>query len=262
MNNIDKKHAPGKNRTARNTLNLLSVTIYKLTLGLSVTKMSSILGKKTSLEIIDKVDIGFLLKYIILPVLNIWAKHAEGTSNIPETGPAIIAPNHMSYLDHFLVAKFVVGERKRKVHILTKKEHTINPLHMLWYRLFFEKYITMIPIDRQMGRDGLRVAEEYLKNGCVLMIYPEGTRSLDGKLQSGKKGIGTLVRRTSSPVIPVGIKGTFEILPKGKFWPSNKKADIFFGEQLIFNVEPPQIITDTIMKRIAELSGQEIKIEG
>ncbi len=218
--------------------------------------MSSILSKKTSLEMIDKVDIGFLMKYVILPILGKWVRRVEGASNIPETGPAIIAPNHLSYLDHFLVAKFVVGGRKRKVHILTKKEHTINPLHMLWYRLFFEKYITMIPIDRQMGRDGLRVAEEHLKNGCVLMLYPEGTRSLDGKLQSGKKGIGTLVRRTSSPVIPVGIKGTFEILPKGKFWPSNKKADIFFGEQLIFNVEPPKTITDTIMKKIAELSGQ------
>jgi len=210
----------------------------------------------------DKIRLGFFLKNIILPILDNWVRHVEGASNIPEAGPAIIAPNHLSYLDHFLIGKFVLTERKRKVHILTKKEHTINPLHMLWYRLFFEKYVTMIPIDRKMGRDGLRVAEEYLNNGCVLMLYPEGTRSLDGKLQSGKSGIGTLVRRTSTPVIPVGIKGTFEILPKGRFWPTKQKADVSFGEKLVFNGEPPKAITDTIMKKIAELSGQEIKIEG
>jgi len=210
----------------------------------------------------DKIRLNFFYKFVIGPILDSWVRRVEGASNIPESGPAIIAPNHISYLDHFLVGKYVLTERNRKVHILTKKEHTTDSMHMLWYRLFFERYVTMIPIDRQIGRDGLRAAEEYLNNGCVLLLYPEGTRSLDGRLQSGKSGIGTLVRRTSAPVIPVGVKGTFEILPKGKFWPNNKKADITFGEKLVFNGEPSKTITDTIMKKIAELSGQEYKFAG
>ena len=208
----------------------------------------------------DKISLNLFYKWVIGPILDNWVRHARGASNIPESGPAIIAPNHISYLDHFLVGKFVLTERKRKVHILTKKEH-INPLHMLWFRLFFERYVTMIPIDRKIGKDGLRVAEQYLKEGCVLLLYPEGTRSLDGRLQKGKNGIGTLVRRTSAPVIPVGVRGTFEILPKGQSLPSNKKAEISFGEKLIFNGEPPKTITNKIMKRIAELSGQEYEFE-
>ena len=209
----------------------------------------------------DKINLNLFYRCVIGPILDSWVRRVEGASNIPAAGPAIIAPNHISYLDHFLVGKYVLTERKRKVHILTKKEHTTDSLHMLWYRLFFERYVTMIPIDRQMGRDGLRIAEEYLKDGCILLLYPEGTRSLDGKLQSGKSGIGTLVRRTSAPVIPVGVKGTYEILPKGKFWPSSQKADISFGEKMVFNGEKPKTITDKIMSRIAQLSGQEYKIE-
>ena len=198
----------------------------------------------------DKICLNLFYRCVIGPILDSWVRRVEGASNIPEAGPVIIAPNHMSYLDHFLVGKFVLTEKKRRVHILTKKEHTTDPLHMLWYRLFFKRYVTMIPIDRQMGREGLRVAEEYLNNGCVLLLYPEGTRSPDGKLQKGKNGIGTLVRRT------------FEILPKGKFWPNNKKADISFGEKLVFNGEPAQSITDSIMNKIAELSGQKYEFAG
>ena len=203
-------------------------------------------------------------KYIVPPIIKLWIKDIRGIENIPKQGPFILAPNHCSYIEHLMIGSILVPYLNRKLHFIAKKEHFESITQSTWHSLW-KKYITYIPIDRSRGEKAIEAALSYAKKGAIIIIYPEGTRSLTGKLQKGKTGVARLALWSKAPVIPLGIKGTFEILPKGKKIPRLKKASFSFGKPMYFNryygkrftQKMLRGVTSHIMKEIARLSGQE-----
>jgi 1-acyl-sn-glycerol-3-phosphate acyltransferase len=208
----------------------------------------------------------WLLKYVLLgPWLRLifWPK-VEGRDNVPENGPAIIASNHLSFSDSIFMPLMV----RRKVTFVAKAEYfTGRGLKGFLMRMFFVGTGT-IPVDRSGGRaaqaaidTGLRI----LREGNLLGVYPEGTRSPDGRLYRGKTGVARLALESRAPVIPVVMLNADEIQPPGKIIPRVRRVRIRFGTPLDFSryagmagdrfVE--RAVTDEIMYELMELSGRE-----
>jgi len=202
-----------------------------------------------------------IAKRIIPPVIKFWVKEVNGLQNVPERGPFIIAANHASYMDHFIIMSTLIPYLNRKIHHLAKREHFDNIFKKIWHT-----YVGAVPIDRQSGgKETLKWAINALKEGKIIAIHPEGTRSLTGKIQKAKTGVTRLALLSKAPVIPIGLIGTFEILPKGKYIPKLKKAIINIGKPIYFpkyynkkiNKKVLRVVTDKIMREIAKLSNQK-----
>jgi len=202
-----------------------------------------------------------IIKRIIPPVIKFWIKKVNGLENLPKKSAFIVAANHASYMDHFIIVSTLVKHLNRKVHFIAKKEHFDNIFKKIWHN-----YVGAIPIDREKGgKEALKWAVKALKEGKIIGIHPEGTRSLTGKLQKAKTGIAQLALNTKVPVVPIGLIGTFEILPKGKYIPKLKKATMNIGKPLYFNKNYNKSInkkvlrevTTKVMKEIAKLSKQK-----
>jgi len=202
---------------------------------------------------------------IVPHIIKLWVKEANGMANIPKKGPFIIAASHASYMDHMIIGAYFLPFLNQKIHFLAKKEHFDSILKRAWHN-----YIGAIPIDREKGgREALRWAIEALKKGKIIVIHPEGTRTLTGKLQQGKTGVARLALQSRVPVIPIGLTGTFEMLPKGKYIPKLKKATMNIGKPMLFreyyNKKLTKKILDnitrSIMKEIARLSKQRYNFD-
>ncbi|MGH3666579.1 MAG: lysophospholipid acyltransferase family protein [Egibacteraceae bacterium] len=165
--------------------------------------------------------------HAVLPALlnAVWRPHVDGREHIPAAGPAILAANHLSFLD----SVFLPAALDRPLYYLGKSDYFDG-----WRRHFFEN-VGVMPVARQGGDAGeasLRRGEEILRGGRLLGIYPEGTRSPDGRLYRGKTGLVRLALRTGAPVIPVGMIGTDRVLPTGAKVPRVHKVVIKVGEHL------------------------------
>lgn len=202
-----------------------------------------------------------ITKKTILPIIRLWIKEVNGMKNIPEEGAFIIAANHESYMDHLIIASIFICHLDKKVHFLSKKEHFDNVFKKAWHT-----YAGAIPLDRKTGgKEALIWAVKALKKGKIIAIHPEGTRTLTGKLQRGKTGIARLALAAKVRVIPVGLIGTFEILPKGKNIPKLKRAIMNIGKPMGFDKyynkkitkKLLRKITNEIMKEIARLCNQK-----
>ncbi|MGO8962010.1 MAG: lysophospholipid acyltransferase family protein [Streptosporangiaceae bacterium] len=208
----------------------------------------------------------WVVKAILAPFLRlVFRPWAEGTDNVPREGPAILASNHLSFSDHF----FAPLPLPRKVVFLAKSEYfTGRGLKGLLSKAFFSG-VGQIPVDRTGGeaseralRTGLRV----LAAGKLLGIYPEGTRTPDGRLYRGKTGVARLALEARAPVIPTAMVGGFEFQPPGKLAPRlTIRPGVRFGKPLDFSryygLEQDRIVlramTDEIMYELMKLSGQE-----
>jgi 1-acyl-sn-glycerol-3-phosphate acyltransferase len=208
----------------------------------------------------------WVVKAIIGPVLRlIFRPWSEGTDNVPREGPAILASNHLSFSDHF----FAPLPLPRKVVFLAKSEYfTGRGIKGLLSKAFFSG-VGQIPVDRSGGeaseralRTGLRV----LAAGYLLGIYPEGTRTPDGRLFRGKTGVARLALEARVPVIPTAMVGGFEFQPPGRLIPRlTIRPGVRFGKPLDFSryygLEQDHIVlravTDEIMYELMKLSGQE-----
>jgi 1-acyl-sn-glycerol-3-phosphate acyltransferase len=207
----------------------------------------------------------WVVKAMLWPLLRIFRPWAEGTENVPREGPAIIASNHLSFSDHF----FAPLPLPRKVVFLAKSEYfTGRGLKGLFSKAFF-RGMGQIPVDRSGGeaseralRTGLRV----LAHGELLGIYPEGTRTPDGRLYRGKTGVARLALEARAPVVPCAMIGGFDFQPPGTIMPRLRiRPGVRFGEPLDFSryygLETDRIVlramTDEIMYEIMKLSGQE-----
>jgi 1-acyl-sn-glycerol-3-phosphate acyltransferase len=206
------------------------------------------------------------VKAILGPILRVvFRPWAQGTENVPREGPAIIASNHLSFSDHF----FAPLPLPRKVIFLAKSEYfTGRGLKGLLSKAFFSG-VGQIPVDRSGGqaseralRTGLRV----LAQGQLLGIYPEGTRTPDGRLYRGKTGVARLALEAKVPVIPCAMIGGFEFQPPGRIRPRlGIRPGVRFGKPLDFSryygLEQDRIVlralTDEVMYAIMKLSGQE-----
>jgi 1-acyl-sn-glycerol-3-phosphate acyltransferase len=208
----------------------------------------------------------WVVKAILGPFLAIiFRPWAEGTDNVPREGPAILAWNHLSFSDHF----FGPLPLPRKVTFLAKAEYfTGRGLKGLMSKAFF-RGVGQIPVDRSGGEaseralnTGLRV----LRSGGLLGIYPEGTRTPDGRLYRGKTGVARLALESGVPVVPCAMIGTFELQPPGRLLPRLWiRPGVKFGRPLDFSryagLESDRLVlravTDEIMYAVMSLSGQE-----
>ncbi|MFE9458722.1 lysophospholipid acyltransferase family protein [Streptomyces californicus] len=208
----------------------------------------------------------YVLKYVVLgPVLRLlFRPRIEGLENIPEDGAAIVAGNHLSFSDHFLMPAIL----KRRITFLAKAEYFTGPGVKGRLTAFFFRSAGQIPVDRSgkdAGQAAIREGLGVLGRGELLGIYPEGTRSHDGRLYKGKVGVAVMAITAGVPVIPCAMLGTFEIQPPGQKIPKIKQVAIRFGEPLDFSryagmenqKAAIRAVTDEIMYAILELSGQE-----
>jgi 1-acyl-sn-glycerol-3-phosphate acyltransferase len=207
-----------------------------------------------------------LLKHVFLgPLLRLlFRPRIEGLENIPAEGAAIVAGNHLSFSDHFLMPAILA----RRITFLAKAEYFTGPGIKGRLTAAFFRSAGQIPVDRSgkdAGQAALREGLGVLAKGELLGIYPEGTRSHDGRLYKGKVGVAAMALGAGVPVVPCAMVGTFEIQPPGKRIPKIRRVTIRFGEPLDFSryagMESERTVlravTDEIMYEILALSGQE-----
>jgi 1-acyl-sn-glycerol-3-phosphate acyltransferase len=187
-----------------------------------------------------------------------------GAENIPETGPAIIASNHLSVLDSIFLPYMV----KRPVTFAAKSEYFTGTRPQDRLIGAYLRSTNQLSTDRAGARAAqamLDAAVDRLKSGQLFGIYPEGTRSPDGRLYRGRTGVGYLVMHSGAPVVPVAMVGTERILPPGQKIPRRGRIEIRIGEPLTFDEYKTQpagarqrrAITDEVVQAIQKLSGQE-----
>ena len=185
----------------------------------------------------------------------------SGLRNVPVTGPVILASNHLSFSDSVFMPLVV----PRKVTFLAKSEYFTAPGPKGLLKKLTFIALGQVPVDRSGGRrseaaliTGLKV----LSDGNCLGIYPEGTRSPDGRLYKGRTGLVRLALESGAPIIPVAMFDTDKIQPTGKVIPKIMRVKMVFGEPIYLkgdstNLQLLRDLTDDLMRKIQELSGQE-----
>jgi len=191
----------------------------------------------------------------------IFRPKVTGLRHVPSNGPVIIASNHLSFSDSIFMPLVVT----RKVTFLAKSEYFTSPGIKGFIKKLTFIALGQVPIDRSGGKrseaallTGLRLLRE---NQC-LGIYPEGTRSPDGRLYKGRTGIARMAIEYAAPVIPVAMFNTAEIQPTGQVVPKVRRVEMVFGEPMYFSGDSSdqsvlRDVTNQIMEKIAELSKQE-----
>jgi 1-acyl-sn-glycerol-3-phosphate acyltransferase len=187
-----------------------------------------------------------------------------GAENIPASGGAILAANHQSMVDSVFLPLML----DRPVTFSAKAEYftASGPMARVW------AYYLRATNQLQMDRDGPRAAQDTLEAALTLLqqgqlfgIYPEGTRSPDGRLYRGRPGVGWLALKSGLPVIPVALSGTRKVLPPGRMIPRPGRIGVTIGKPValapeLFDAPPGKArrqIADQVMAAIQELSGQE-----
>ncbi|MSW89468.1 MAG: 1-acyl-sn-glycerol-3-phosphate acyltransferase [Actinobacteria bacterium] len=185
----------------------------------------------------------------------------KGLRNVPGKGPVIIASNHLSFSDSIFMPLVV----PRKVTFLAKSEYFTSPGPKGLLKKLTFIALGQVPVDRSGGRRSeaaLLTGLKILAEGNCLGIYPEGTRSPDGRLYKGRTGIARLAIESGAAIIPVAMSNTDKIQPTGKIIPNLHRVGMIFGEPMYFegdstDLQYLRVVTDQIMKKIQEMSGQE-----
>jgi 1-acyl-sn-glycerol-3-phosphate acyltransferase len=209
----------------------------------------------------------WLLKYVLLgPWLWLFYRPAvQGRGNVPPSGPAIIASNHLSVCDSFFMPLVI---KRRRVTFVAKAEYFTGSGFKGWVVRHFFLATGTIPVDRSGGRAARAALEtqlRVLREGQLAGIYPEGTRSPDGRLYRGKTGVARLALESGAPVVPVAMLNADELQPPGKLVPKIGRVRIRFGEAMDFSRYAGMVgdrfveraITDEIMYQLMVLSGRE-----
>lgn len=204
----------------------------------------------------------WLMKYVVLgPILRLlWRPKVTGLENLPDEGAAILAPNHESFLDDFLLPLVLP---KRKIRMMAKADYFDK-----WYSKWFFKAAGCVPVRREGGSASLAALQEgidALRAGELVGIFPEGTRSPDGRLYRGKTGVARMALEAQVPIVPVAIQGTYEAWPYHRRLPKPGRVTIAIGTPLSFeryHDRPAdrfvlRSVTDEVMYEIMLLSDQE-----
>ena len=199
-----------------------------------------------------------ITKMITSPFLRVlWRPQVTGAQNVPRSGAALLASNHLSVLDSVFLPLML----PRQVTFVAKSEYfTGNRLMAM-----FMRGTGQVAIDRESASAAqamLDAALQVLKSGELFGIYPEGTRSPDGRLYRGKIGVAWLALTAGVPVIPVAMSNTDHVLPPGASVPRIAKIGVRIGEPMTFTGDPARArdrraVTDEVMNAIQRLSGQE-----
>lgn len=203
-----------------------------------------------------------LLKSFLIPLLMLlFRPKVTGLRNVPTNGAVIIASNHLSFSDSIFMPVVV----PRNVTFLAKSEYFTSPGLAGFIKKLTFIALGQVPIDRAGGKrseaallTGLRL----LKEGRCIGIYPEGTRSPDGRLYKGRTGIARLAIESGAPIIPVAMFNTAEIQPTGQVVPKVRRVEMVFGEPIYLDGDSTdqvllRTLTNQLMEKIAQLSKQE-----
>jgi 1-acyl-sn-glycerol-3-phosphate acyltransferase len=208
----------------------------------------------------------WLFKYILLgPLLSLLGRpKVEGLEHVPSSGPVILASNHLAVMDSFFLPLVV----RRRITFLAKSEYFTGTGLKGWFSRWFFSAAGQVPIDRSnadAAQAALDTAEQVLAQGKLLGMYPEGTRSPDGRLYKGKTGLARLALQTGVPVIPVAMIGTNVVNPPGTTMLRFGRVTVRFGKPMDFsrfeglagNRFIERAVTDEVIYELMGLSGQE-----
>lgn len=208
-----------------------------------------------------------IAKWIVPFIYKPWLRKAEGLENIPKDTSFIIAANHSSYFDVFLPPIAILKRIDKKIHAL---------VHSYYWKpaipRFFLNIWEAIPVhvekeknSKEKNKEGFNKALAYLKKNELVMIFPEGTRSHDGKLKKAYPGVAKLALKSKVPVLPFGIIDSNKVLPKDAAFPKFARCEVKIGKLMYFNEyygkktnkKILEKVTRQIMKQIAKLIGQK-----
>ncbi len=207
----------------------------------------------------------FLKRVILGPLLRlVYRPWVEGLEHIPAEGAAIVASNHLSFSDSL----FMPLVAPRRVTFLAKSDYFTGSGVKGWLTRVFFRGVGQVPVDRSGGKASeaaLRAGLKVLRRGDLLGIYPEGTRSPDGRLYRGKTGVARMALEANVPVIPVAMIDTDKMQPPGRLIPKVMRPGVRFGKPMDFSrydgMEEDRYVlrsvTDEIVYALMELSGQE-----
>ena len=208
----------------------------------------------------------WVLKWFVIgPWLRVlFRPWTDNMSAVPPEGPGILVSNHLSFSDSFFLPLVI----PRPMTFLAKAEYFNGRGVKGFFTKAFFKGVGQVPIDRTGGRASeaaIATGGRILDRGELLGIYPEGTRTADGRLYRGKTGVARMALEKRVPVVPVAMIGTYEIQPPGRIRPKIRRVGVRFGDALDFSryegLESDRFVlrsvTDEIMYALMELSDQE-----
>ncbi len=224
--------------------------------------MSSDLPAETPSTVPEQMGATYRLgRFLIAPLARaVYRPRIEGRENVPRTGPVIFASNHLSFIDSIAIPVAA----PRPVHFMAKSAYFEK-----WASRQFFTAIGAIPVERGAGQKALDALDQQralLEDERAVALYPEGTRSLDGRLYKGRTGVAFLALQTGAPVVPVGLIGTDKVMPVGAKIPTTKeRITVRFGTPLDLSPHGAASsgrarrgATDEIMAAIHALSEQEL----
>ncbi len=206
-----------------------------------------------------------LIKAVLGPIMRLMFRpQVEGVENIPGDGPVILAGNHLTFIDSMVLPLV----SKRQVCFIGKDEYVTGKGFKGRLMAWFFTGVGMIPVDRDGASGGvaaLMTGRRILEEGRIFGIYPEGTRSPDGRLYRGRTGIARLTLMTGAPVVPFAMIGTDKLQPGGRGIPRPGRVTVRFGEPMEFSRYDGmdrdryvlRAVTDSVMAEVMRLSGQE-----
>ena len=210
-----------------------------------------------------------IAKCTILPIHRVWMGKVQGTDNLLKNEPFIIAANHTSYYDILTLPSIIIPKLNKKMSALVNSRYWKNFMAKAFLDLWecIPVFVGKQKNLKEKNRVSLEKAKKYLKDGRILMIFPEGGRSKDGKLKKAYNGIALLALKSEVPVIPAGIIGADKVLPKGKYLPRFKRCEVKIGKPIYFNKFYNKKInkkildgvTRKIMEEIGKLIGQKYR---
>ena len=207
----------------------------------------------------------FMKNLVAGPILKtVFRPWITGLENIPKEGGVILASNHLSFIDSVFLPLLI----QRRIYFLAKSDYFTGKGFGNWATKHFLLGTGMMPIDRSGGKASeasLNTGLSVVARGDVLGIYPEGTRSPDGKLYRGRTGVARMILEGHVPVVPIAMVDTEKVMPIGAKIPKVRRIGVIIGEPLDFSrfegLEGDRFIlrsiTDEIMYELSRLSGQE-----
>lgn len=206
------------------------------------------------------------LKHVFIgPWLYLYNRpYTRGLNKIPSTGTAILASNHLAVMDSF----YLPLVSRRQLTFLAKKEYFTTPGFVGGIQRWFFSSVGQVPIDRndKSSQDAaMQTALQVLERGDILGMYPEGTRSPDGRLYRGKTGFARIALATGTKVYPVAMINTHKANPIGSWIPRPHRVGVLVGDPIDpadfhdrgDEYEQARALTDAVMDALAALSGQE-----
>jgi len=200
------------------------------------------------------------------PFIMLYIRKVKGLENLSIEGNYIVAANHTSYLDDLIFACLVMTHTNKQLHIYVNSRYYSN-----WFLRKFLDWAGCIPVfidktkeAKEKNNVALKKGEEYLKKKHIVGFFPEGTRSKDGKLKEGKIGVAKLALQAKIPIVPFGIRGTYEILPKGAIFPRFRRCEVSIGIPITVDTNDRkkdkrthELVTKKVMESLAKLTNQD-----